>query len=127
MNSTAVEIPDTINGRKYSLWPQFKRQEQEWIGGELQEISSGFPETGEVAATEIVGIEWRENGNDSAWFGVEGKNYSCGFDVTVGGVTAGEEGWLTFSGYGGHTWRIKKPTSVPNGNDGHLADQVSLK
>jgi len=34
--------------------------------------------------------------------------------VAVGGVTGGEEGWLTFAGYGGHTFRIQKPTNLTN-------------
>jgi len=26
----------------------------------------------------------------------------------IGGIITGEEGWLTFSGYGGHEFRIQK-------------------
>jgi hypothetical protein len=35
-----------------------------------------------------------------------GQDFACGFDVKYGGVTGGDPGWITFSGYGGHTWRI---------------------
>lgn len=122
MKNATEEISDIINRRQYSLWPQFKQQEAEWIGGVLEEKSSGWPETGE-AATTITGIEWHANGKDSAWFGVKGEGFSCGFDVQYGGVIPGDKGWITFSGYGGHTWRIKKPSSVPNGNDKQPATQ----
>ena len=79
----------------------------DWIGGMLQELESGFPETG-FAETEIVDIVLEPMG-DSAWFEVRGNDFVCGFDVRYGGVVPGERGWFTFAGYGGHRWRISKP------------------
>lgn len=58
--------------------------------------------------TKITDITLSPNGKDSAFFEVKGKDFGCGFDVHHGGIIPGEEGWLTFSGYGGHTFRIKQ-------------------
>lgn len=91
-----------INGRMYPLWSQFIERKQEWIGGILEDWDMGVH-----ATTEIVDIELQPNGPDSAFFRVVGKDFSCGFDVGHGGITNGEEGFITFYGYGGHKWRIK--------------------
>lgn len=57
--------------------------------------------------TVITGIELHPNG-DAQFFQVVGRDFTCGFSTSVGGVCPGEAGWLTFSGYGGHNWRIRK-------------------
>ena len=93
-----------VNGKEYPLWSQFVERQKEWIGGILEDHDMGM-----LMKTEITGIELVPNGDDSAFFSVDGKDFSCGFDVNYGGIQAGEEDWLTFSGYGGHTWRIKQP------------------
>lgn len=59
--------------------------------------------------TEITDITLTANG-DSAMFSVEGKDFTCGFDVKYGGVVAGENGWITFGGFADHKWRIKTVT-----------------
>lgn len=106
-----------VNGKEYPLWSQFVENKKKWIGGSLEDFGDsmdrafGMLDADERLAavlTEIVDIELKPNGNDSALFNVVGKNFTCGFDVEVGGITAGEDGWITFSGYGGHTWRIKE-------------------
>jgi len=58
------------------------------------------------AKTEITDITLSENGKDNAFFSVKGKDFGCGFSTECGGVCAGEEGWITFSGYGGHQWIV---------------------
>ncbi len=109
----------TINGKQYPFWSQFVERQQEWIGGSLEDFgdsmdrrmfSDTFP-----AKTVITEITLAENGSDSAMFLAKGKDFTCGFDVEVGGVTGGEEGWITFNGYGGHKWRIKQPEKIPVG------------
>ena len=81
----------------------------EWIGNILQDfagaedVAFGAPTSIE---TEIVDITLEENG-DSAFLRVVGKEFSCGFDTEVGGIIGGEKGYITFSGYGNHVWRIK--------------------
>ena len=100
-----------VNGKEYPMWSQFVEKQDEWVGGTLQDSGDSFDKSmglGELT-TKILGIELKPNGDDSAFFSVIGEDYSCGFDVQFGGVTAGEEGWITFRGYIGHTWRIKKP------------------
>ena len=95
--------PIVINGREYPLWSQFVHRKAEWIGGRLQDLDMG-----EVNETKITDVILHENGKDSAWFEVRGDGWGCGFDVQYGGVTGGKPDWLTFCGYGGHTWRIQK-------------------
>ncbi len=99
-----------INGRAYPMWSQFVHRKSEWIGGVLEDFGdySAVPKY----RTEITDIKLEPNGKEHAWFEVTGKDFACGFCTTVGGVIGGEDGWLTFSGYQGHTWRIKEK-SVP--------------
>ncbi len=91
-----------INGKEYPMWSQFIERKKEWLGGILEDHDMGM-----VITTEITDITLKPNGEDSAYFSVEGKNFTCGFDVGHGGIGPGEEGWLTFYGYAGHKWRIK--------------------
>lgn len=94
-----------INGKEYPLWSQFVEKRNEWIGGILED----FEDYGGSVTTIITDITLKPNGEDSAFFCVEGKDFGCGFDVQHGGIGGRQkEGWLTFSGYGGHKWRIKK-------------------
>jgi len=100
---------EPVNGKTYPFWGQFIDRKKEWIGGILEEVQNSFPQQeGETEETEITDIVLVPNGKESAFFEVIGKDYSCGFDVRVGGVVGGEDGWITFSGYGGHKWRIKQ-------------------
>lgn len=106
--------PIEINGRAYPMWSQFVHRKAEWIGGTLQDFGDSQDRRMGLAGpggmtTKITDIELRANGSTSAWFEVTGENFTCGFDVTVGGIIGGDEGWLTLHGYGGHTWRIQKP------------------
>lgn len=105
-----------VNGKFYSLWGQFVERQGEWIGGELEDFGDSIPlsiqagiQFDESMKTVITGITLEPNGETSAMFSIDGKDFDCGFDVRHGGVMAGEEGWITFSGYGGHKFRIKKP------------------
>jgi len=105
-----------VNGKEYPMWSQFVEGKEKWIGGSLEDFGDsmdrafGMLDDERLAdvLTEIVDIKLEPNGDDSAFFQVIGKNFDCGFDVQHGGVTAGEDGWITFSGYGGHKWRIKE-------------------
>ena len=103
---------EKVNGRTYPLWSQFVEQKEKFIGGILEDHDNDpFCEPG-VGRTEIVDIELVPNGESSAFFRVVGKEFSCGFDVSVGGVCGSfsdpKNGWMGFSGYGGHLWRIRK-------------------
>uniref|UniRef100_A0A6H1ZV88 Uncharacterized protein n=1 Tax=viral metagenome TaxID=1070528 RepID=A0A6H1ZV88_9ZZZZ len=101
-----------INGKKYPLWSQFAEQKEKWVGGVLEDFGDSMDQrifgSEAHARTEITDITLEPNGPGSAMFFVTGNNFSCGFDCGVGGITSGEKGWVTFSGYGGHTWRIKE-------------------
>jgi len=100
-----------VNGKEYPLWSQFVERQNEWKGGILEDFGDNFDRGmgANPMVTEITGISLKPNGKDSAFFTVEGKDFRCGFDVKGGGITAGEEGWITISGYGSHTWRFKQP------------------
>lgn len=107
-----------------SIWQQIAERKVEWIGGQLVEDGGssvspseraflGMDQNAPDEGTKIVDIEFLKNGKDSMKFMVYGENFSCGFDVHFGGVNGSHpmsrEGWLCLSGYGGHSWRIKKP------------------
>ncbi len=105
--------PIIVNGREYPMWSQFVQRQAEWIGAVMEDfgnsVDQGFglkPKT-----TRIISIELNPNGTKSALFLIRGESFNCGFDVRVGGVTGGEDGWITFSGYGNHKWRIKNPNN----------------
>lgn len=99
-----------VNGKHYPLWSQFVERKKEWIGGILEDFGDDMDVMlgCKPIKTEIIDIALTPNGETSAFFGVGGKDFTCGFDVRVGGIVAGEDDWLTFSGYGNHKWRIKK-------------------
>ena len=96
-----------VNGKEYPLWSQFVERKNEFIGGILEDHDMGM-----YAKTRITDITLKPNGESSAYFSVEGEEFGCGFDIKHGGISGGEPGWFTFSGYGGHTWRIKEPIST---------------
>lgn len=93
------------NGRTYPLWSQFVERKSEFIGKVLEDHDLGM-----VMSTTITDVELVLNGDESAFFRVVGEHFSCGFDVNHGGLVGGDKGWITFSGYGGHTWRIQSWT-----------------
>jgi hypothetical protein len=101
--------PLVVNGRQYPMWSQFVHKKDEWIGGVLEDF-------GEYSATpkyrtEIVDIRLKPNGEKWAYFEVVGKDFTCGFDVQYGGVIGGEDGYITFSGFHNHIWRIKQKSA----------------
>ena len=100
-----------INGREFPLWSQFVEKKEKFVGGVLEDHDNDpFCSCG-VGKTEITDIELVPNGKSSAFFRVCGKDFNCGFDVSVGGIDGSfgdaEHGWVGFCGYGGHQWRIK--------------------
>jgi hypothetical protein len=92
-----------VNGKFYPMWGQLVKGKNMFIGGILEDHDMGM-----CLKTEITDITLEPNGKDSAFFLVDGKDFSCGGDVSCLGIVGGDPGWLTFSGYGGHSWRIKK-------------------
>lgn len=98
-----------VNGKVYPLWSQFVNGKEQWIGGLLEDTGDFIDRKIGFGAmqTQIEDVVLRPNGKDSAFFEVQGREFNCGFDVGHGGVAAGEPGWITFRGYGGHIWRIK--------------------
>lgn len=100
-----------VNGKNYPMWGQFVEKQNEFIGGVLDDSGDSMDRAlGAIPMqTKITGITLEPNGKDSAFFSVNGEKFSCGFDVSIGGISNGENGWITFSGYGGHTWRMKQP------------------
>ena len=91
-----------VNGKEYPMWSQFVENKDQYIGGVLEEHDY------EILCTPITDITLEPNGDDSAFFAIEGEEFTCGFDVGHGGLTSGEEGWITFYGYAGQMFRIEK-------------------
>lgn len=112
-----------INGREYPLWSQFVERKDEWIGGILEDFGDSMDRAMgmENAKTEITDICLKPNGKKAAFFEIIGKDFGCGFSTEVGGLTGGEKGYITFSGYGGHEWRIKKNTPLHADKQGRLS------
>ncbi len=108
-----------VNGKTYSLWGQFIKRKDEWIGGILKEINQDHfcGEIGEVAETKITDITLVPNGEKSAYFSVDGEDFGCGFDVGCGGV-CGEnwgDGWIVLASTGqfGIKFGIKQKEAAP--------------
>jgi hypothetical protein len=112
-----VKEPVRINGKIYPMWNQFVEKKEQWIGGILEDSGDSIDRHmgAEKMKTKIKDITLEPNGEESAMFHVIGEDFSCGGDVEHLGITAGESGYMTFSGYGGHSWRIKnKETACPD-------------
>ena len=100
-----------VNGKVYPLWNQFVERKDEWIGGTLHEDGDSMDRAMglDPMTTTITDIVLKPNGEESAYFGVVGEDFECGFDVGHGGLgPAYDDDWFTFVGYMGHSWRIKK-------------------
>ena len=100
-----TEEPIEINGKVYPLWSQFVQQKDKWVGKTLEDFGDSMDRGGfgaQSMTTTIIDITLLPNGDKSAYFSVDGEAFGCGFDVKYGGVSAGEEGWITFGG----TWGI---------------------
>lgn len=104
----------TINGRHYPLWSQFIERKTEWIGGKLMDYGDNFDRAMAYKPheTEITDVTLEPNGEESAFFSIVGKDFTCGFSTEVGGISGGQEGgdWLVFAGYGGQKFKIRKKT-----------------
>jgi hypothetical protein len=98
-----------VNGRVYPMWQQFVHRKDEWIGGILQDLDDD-PLLGGATCppTEITDVVLRENGSDSAWFEFSGKDYACGFDISVGGIGAPIGDELTLYGYGSMRFSVMR-------------------
>ncbi len=117
MNETTTD-PAVVNGKRYSLWPQFVEKKYEWIGGTLQDrpdrdalaFGMEMPKGGWHETT-ITDVRFEPNGKDSALFAVDGKDFWCASDVRYLHVDPDHSGngWLAFGSYGGSLWRIRKP------------------
>lgn len=102
---------EKINGKAYPMWSQFIERKEEFIGCTLEDWGDSMDKAmfgGEIPMkTKITNIELKPNGDTSAYFLISGEDFGCGSDVKYLGITAGEKGYLTFGGYGGHEFRIK--------------------
>ena len=106
-----------VNGKYYPLWQQFVDKKDKWIGGTLTDYGDSMDRSMGISSpkgnnTIITDIKLLPNGTESAWFEITGDKFSCGFDVGHGGISGDQKdsnkGNITFAGYGGHTFIIKK-------------------
>src|SRR5688500_18497471 len=95
--------PRLVNGKHYPMWQSFVDQKEKFIGWLLTDMDSTF---GPAESTEVIDVTLEPNGKESAFFSVVGKDYTCGFDVSVGGMNAVEGGGIKFHGYAGHAWTL---------------------
>lgn len=100
-----------VNGKFYPFWGQFVEKKEQFIGSVLEDYGDSMDRAllgvSSPMQTTVKDIVLVPNGTDSAMFNVVGEAFTCGFDVRYGGVVAGENGWITFGGYGDHKFRIK--------------------
>jgi hypothetical protein len=68
-----------------SIWEQFVKKKERWIGGKMQDFEYG------VIDTEITDMTLKPSGQDSMFFSVEGKDFSCGFNVRYGGISGKQD------------------------------------
>lgn len=102
---------DLVNGKEYPLWGRFIDRKEEWLGGTLEDFGDSFDRRmgykGTIAM--ITNITLVPNGEEHAFFEIHTDKGGFGFSTSVGGIGGDqEEPWLTFSGYGGHKFRIKR-------------------
>jgi len=99
-----------INNCLHPMWEKFIKNKKNFIGGILEDYGDIFDQPfgkKTFLRTKIIDIKFEPNGKDSIYFSVLGEKFECGFDVKYGKIISGEEGWVSFSGYGDHKWRIK--------------------
>lgn len=101
-----------VNGREYPFWSQIVERKKEWIGNKLQDLEVVGPRPLETIVTDI---QLTPNGDDSAMFRIQGEDFNCGFDVQYGGVSAGEDGWITFADTHMGLFRIQNNKESING------------
>ena len=100
-----------INGEYYPMWSQLIEQKVKWIGGKLLDEGDSIDKMMgyKPKITLITNISLKPNGEDSAFFSIVGEDFTCGFDCKYGGISGDQvSGWLTFSGYGHHVFKIKE-------------------
>lgn len=100
-----------INGKHYPLWEYFVDKKEEWIGGVLECYGDSMDRQMGIEKTiaKIINITLEPNGKDDAFFEIRTDKGGFGFSTEVGGIGGDQEApWLTFAGYGGHKFRIKK-------------------
>ena len=71
-----------INGKYYPMWEQFVLNKADWIGGILRDYDSN-----EYFKGIITDITLEENGEDTAFFSVESKDFGCGGSTDILGFT----------------------------------------
>jgi hypothetical protein len=98
-----------VNGKQYPMWGQLVENKADFIGFILEDMGDTIDRNLSMGTVETVvkDIVLKPNGDSSAMFEIIGEDFTCGFDVNHGGVIGGEKGCLTFSGYGGHIFRMK--------------------
>ena len=78
--------------KRKTIWEQLVEKKAEFIGGVLSEHDS-------IMGTEktiITDIKFDQDGN-SCWFGIEGEDFSCGFNTKYGGISGSGVHDLNFS------------------------------
>ena len=61
---------DKNNGKYDSMLSQFVKRKEEWIGGILEDHVMGI-----IGETKITDITLKPNGDDSAYFTVDGEHF----------------------------------------------------
>ena len=100
-----AQYVQTVNGKRYTLWPAIVANKGRYIGGDLEEFDGVCGK----AMAKIVDIRFEPNGKDSAMLSVVGDKFTWSADVQFISVGAemNEPEWLYFYTMWGDRARIR--------------------
>ena len=94
--------------QKYPKWMNLVERQAEYINGIMEAQSPIDTKMGiEPKTTRIRSIELLEPHENTTMFIVRGESFDCGITVPGGKIEESGE-WVTFSGWAGNAWKIKK-------------------
>lgn len=89
------------------MWKEIVARKSEWIGGTLVDSGDNCDrDLGYKPQSTTIILH-------DHFFAVIGKEFTCGGDTSILGVSGKQEGngWLNLTGYDSHEWKIKRNTT----------------
>lgn len=93
------------------MWQQMVDEKHKLVGAKLTDYGDSIDRKllgVELASTIVTDVKLEPNGEDSKFFSIVGKDFTCGFDVHTGGIDGSncKDGVMAFAGYGGHRFEV---------------------
>ena len=92
------------------MWRDFVKKKNQFIGRTLTDYGDSMDRSlgCKPKSTVITDINLNPNGDDSMFFSIVGKDFTCGFDVSCGGLSClSTKDALKFVGYNNHNFEIQ--------------------